>query len=1687
MTFIRFNITTMETLTRMRTTIFTLLLATTAITYTQAQIIIGPDTLVGNEWIDYDQSYYKMMLAEDGLYRVSYADLQSAGVPVAGLTGAELQVFYFGQEQSIIVSTEGPLTSSDYIEFVGVKNRGELDKYLYTQQEDPLNPMYSLFSDTSAYFLTWEQGVDGKRFQNETVDLSSNTLNAEEFYMHEDVVVFNNRVNKPSEAQDVRFSQFLPGEGFCGNLSEVNQFNHTVSNKYENGTAPSLDIRISGNNLLHIVDFSVNNIVRLTAEFQKGETKQYNIALEENTIANGNTAIKVESYQSSSDKNTIANSVLRYAREFDFENNNKFQIKLPASNQSKYFEFSNFDLSANVTIIDITNGVKYTPVVEDDLIKLIIPASSEAITLNILSESATKVVDIIENASMIDYSQMDNVEYVIYSSTAFDKNNSDGVNYLRAYADHRASLNGGSLNPAIVFVEDLYNQFGYGIHRHPLSIKNHARWVDNNWTEIKYNFIVGKGLEYASSRTDDQLNSSDPTILKFYVPTFGMPGSDNTLFAKKNESQPRVPTGRLSVTSLDDIKSYYEKVVTREDPATYPSSIEGRLWNKNIIHLAGGDANILDLIESSLDNMGNILVQSRFGGDVKTFTKQSSDDIGTGFATQVLNKVNEGASIMSFFGHSSPGTLDFALEKASQYDNEGKLPVFLSMGCYSGNIHTPAKSISEDFVLEEKVGSIVFMASSGSAYITPQGDLGERFYQAVSSDEFYGGTVGDIVNHLLSDNNATTNTNVALRTLNEQFTLHGDPAVRISTFADPDYTIDYGSVSSIPTIISPENKDFKVIYEVVNLGESVNDSINIRAIQSLPDGTPYDTLYRRIAGPAHSSVDTFTLTNPGLIGIGENCLTIELNYDQGVSEKPQPDATSNNTLGFVEGESSFCYFSLDNSANPIFPEEFAIVNGDQPRLIASTSNILAGDKTYILELDTTSLFNSTLKENEIITDGGGSLIWQPETQFIPGQVYYWRVSADSTDVSIGYQWRESSFIYLPNSSDGWNQSHYYQFLENNLDGIDYENRKLDFINQAISIFANIFIPQVAEDQVPRWFENAFTPGGLRTWDLNQDGIAVALRDNGINVWVKNKSQGGSVGEYGSFFGSSTNRIFFFPTNTQESRIALVNMLAEDVPDGYHTFVWTVTNSIESDLKVEEWALDSLNNGGRNLFNVLESQGDTLSRSIEDRGTVPFGIIYTNNEGIRNESIGIDRLSTISLSSDFERNYTEGDLNTPNIGPALSWDRMIWNVEDQTESDTYMLYVKGIKADGQMDTLYTVITETEIDLSSIDATEYPYLRLDLFTKDETNRTPVNINFWRVFYDAAPEAILNKDDSFVFNSDTLQQGQLMEFAIRAENISTNDMDSLLVKYTITNENNEAIIKYDRLAPLKSNESQLLNFNYDTKSLQGDQQFNFEINPEGDQPEKFVFNNFGVTEFHVLTDEKEPVLDVSFDGVHIINGDIVAANPFILIDVRDENEFLLLDDPEKISVSVIDPSGNEVEYNVASPELSFEAATDLNNNQAKISLEPILTQDGDYTLIVQARDASGNISGENAFEVTFKVILRESVSNVLNYPNPFSTQTQFIFTLTGSEVPDDISITILTVSGKVVKEISREELGPLRIGINRTDYKWTGTDDFGEKLANGVYLYKVNLPADMERYENATADKFFTKGFGKLVILR
>ena len=115
--------------------------------------------------------------------------------------------------------------------------------------------------------------------------------------------------------------------------------------------------------------------------------------------------------------------------------------------------------------------------------------------------------------------------------------------------------------------------------------------------------------------------------------------------------------------------------------------------------------------------------------------------------------------------------------------------------------------------------------------------------------------------------------------------------------------------------------------------------------------------------------------------------------------------------------------------------------------------------------------------------------------------------------------------------------------------------------------------------------------------------------------------------------------------------------------------------------------------------------------------------------------------------------------------------------------------------------------------------------------------------------------------------------------------------------------------------------------------------------------------------------------------------------------------------------------------------------------------------------------------------------NINSNSTWSNPFSTSTRFVFTLTGSTPPDDVMIQIMTISGRVVREISSAELGPLNIGRNLSEFRWDGTDQFGDRLANGVYLYRVKARLnglDVELRETE-ASQYFQKGYGKMYLLR
>jgi len=124
-------------------------------------------------------------------------------------------------------------------------------------------------------------------------------------------------------------------------------------------------------------------------------------------------------------------------------------------------------------------------------------------------------------------------------------------------------------------------------------------------------------------------------------------------------------------------------------------------------------------------------------------------------------------------------------------------------------------------------------------------------------------------------------------------------------------------------------------------------------------------------------------------------------------------------------------------------------------------------------------------------------------------------------------------------------------------------------------------------------------------------------------------------------------------------------------------------------------------------------------------------------------------------------------------------------------------------------------------------------------------------------------------------------------------------------------------------------------------------------------------------------------------------------------------------------------------------------LPNNSCKIEYNAAFPVDGTYQLIVQAKDVSNNKSGDIDYKISFDVINKSTITDVVNWPNPFSTSTRFVFVLTGSEIPTYFKIQIMTITGKIVKEISQNEIGRFILAEILLIMPGMGKDEFGDLL--------------------------------------
>jgi len=224
---------------------------------------------------------------------------------------------------------------------------------------------------------------------------------------------------------------------------------------------------------------------------------------------------------------------------------------------------------------------------------------------------------------------------------------------------------------------------------------------------------------------------------------------------------------------------------------------------------------------------------------------------------------------------------------------------------------------------------------------------------------------------------------------------------------------------------------------------------------------------------------------------------------------------------------------------------------------------------------------------------------------------------------------------------------------------------------------------------------------------------------------------------------------------------------------------------------------------------------------------------------------------------------------------------------------------------------------------------------------------------------------------------------------------------------------------------------------------------------------------TDSSAIVDHDGPAVEISLNSRSFRPGDVVSENPTLIVDLRDSSGI-------NTSTAGI---GHRIEAwlnnSTESVDLTeYYTSTKDNFHEGAVEKQLSGVQYGRNNIRVRAWDSYNNsTTTETYFEVASSDQL--SISDLFNYPNPFADETQFTFRHNQSGTLD-VQIKIYSVAGRLIQDLQTVSTGEMMVRI-----PWDGRDRDGDKVANGVYLYKVLV---------RTIDgRFASEAIGKIAVAR
>jgi hypothetical protein len=203
---------------------------------------------------------------------------------------------------------------------------------------------------------------------------------------------------------------------------------------------------------------------------------------------------------------------------------------------------------------------------------------------------------------------------------------------------------------------------------------------------------------------------------------------------------------------------------------------------------------------------------------------------------------------------------------------------------------------------------------------------------------------------------------------------------------------------------------------------------------------------------------------------------------------------------------------------------------------------------------------------------------------------------------------------------------------------------------------------------------------------------------------------------------------------------------------------------------------------------LKTQGsvdiESFTNSEEERS---YAIAYKKGHASYphfSEEVGYNKDDVAAAYTAAEKAWDQGTMTSPLVGPAQSWNSLEWSAT-QIEApgyDSVSVDVWGVNQYGEKQLLFARATAATLDLSNVDAQQFPYLQLTLNNKDESNATPAQLDFWRVYGELNIDGALTVEDDYSveFDAATNQQNVVIDLAVW--NMGAALMDSSEVEFIV-----------------------------------------------------------------------------------------------------------------------------------------------------------------------------------------------------------------------------------------------------------------------------------------------------------------